>query len=222
MSIIINGSPSKPFQVERGLRQGDPLSPFLFVLVTEVLNQLISKVEDCGLIDGIQIGKHRVNILHLQFANDTILFCLSRYETIVSYRRILDCFGVMSGLRINYDKSALIPIHCDEVWVEQMKDILGCTVLSLPIRYLGILLGANSNRVETWQPVIHSIKKRLSSWKSHILSKAGRIVLIQSVLNNLPIFYLSLFRMPRTVAKEIISIQQHFSGEKNRGKNSIP
>ena len=59
----------------------------------------------------------------------------------------------MSGLRINYDKSARVPINCDNNWVNQMKIVLGCLVASLPIRYWGIPLGANSNRVEMWQLV---------------------------------------------------------------------
>ena len=91
-----------------------------------------------------------MNISHLHFVDDTILFCPARYKTIVNYRCILDCFGVMSGLRINYDKSALVLIHCDIGWVEQMKVVLCYMVVSLPITYLGIPSGANPNRVETW------------------------------------------------------------------------
>ena len=114
MSIIINGSPTKSFRMERGLRQGDLFSPFLFVLITKVLNLLISKVEKRRLIKDLKVGWERVRLSHLQFADDTILFCPARYETVVNYRRILNYFGEMSGLRISYDKSALVPIHCDE------------------------------------------------------------------------------------------------------------
>ena len=97
MSIMVNGSPIKPFHIERGLRQWDPLSPFLFVLVAEVLNRLISKAEDYNLIDRVLVGRDEVNMSHLQFADNTILLCPTSYETIIKNRRILDCFGVMSG-----------------------------------------------------------------------------------------------------------------------------
>ena len=113
----------------------------------------------------------------------------------------------MSGLKINYEKSAIIPLNCDMQWVQRMQSELKCSVLSLPVRYLGIPLGANPKRVETWQPIISKIKKKLSGWKINVLSKAGKLTLIKSVLNNLPIYYLGLFKLPKTVAKEIISIQ---------------
>ena len=102
-----------------------------------------------------------------------------------------------------------------------MQSELKCSVLSLPVRYLGIPLGANPKRVETWQPIISKIKKKLSGWKINVLSKAGKLTLIKSVLNNLLIYYLGLFKLPKTVAKEIISIQRRFFwSNKERGKFS--
>ena len=162
------------------------------------------------MIEGLQIGLDAVNMLHLQFADNTILFCPARYETLANYRRILDCFGVMSGLRINYDKSALVPINYGRELVHQVKRVLGCLEVSLPITYLGIPLGANPKRLHTWQPVIDKIRKMLSGWKVNALSKASWLVLIKSVLNNLSMYYLGLFTMPKAVAKEIISMQRRF------------
>ena len=110
-------------------------------MVAEVLKQLISRAEKLNLIEGLQIGLDAINISYLQFANDTILLCPTRYEALVNYRRILDCFGVMSGLQINYDKSIVIPIHYDRVWVYKVKSVLGCSKVSLPLQYLGNTLG---------------------------------------------------------------------------------
>ena len=141
-------------------------------------------------ICSIKIGKDNVDLSHLQFADDIILFCPSDSKVLINYRRILDCFSVMSGLKINFQKSALIPLNCDEAWVESIKDTLGCSISSLPIKYLGIPLGANPRSVETWRPVIDKIKKKLCGWKRKILSRAGRLTLIKSVINNLPIYYL--------------------------------
>jgi len=75
ISILFNGCPCKPFKMGRGLRQGDPLSPFLFVLVVEVLNRVLIKAANMGLFKELQIGSHRETLTHLQFANDTLLFC---------------------------------------------------------------------------------------------------------------------------------------------------
>ena len=114
MSILINGFPSKPFRMERGLRQGDPLSPFLFVLVAKILNKLLFKALNLGFIESIKGGREGLDLSHLQFADDTILFCLAKTEVLLNYRRILACFGVKFGLKINYEKSVLIPIHCED------------------------------------------------------------------------------------------------------------
>ena len=76
MSVLINNTPTKPFNLERGLRQGDPLSPFLFVLVVEVMNGMLCKAPERRLIDGIEVGKDRVGVSHPQFADDTsVLSC---------------------------------------------------------------------------------------------------------------------------------------------------
>ena len=175
MSIIINGSLSKPFRMERGLWQEDPLSPFLFVLVAEVLNRLLGKAVSMGLTEGIELGSSRVTLSHLQFVDDTILFAPMKQEILFYIRRILNCFGLMSGLKTNYEKSTIIPVNCDDFVLTDLRRNLQCQVLSLPVKYLGIPLGANPRREDTCDPIIDKIKKRLNGWKSKLLSKASRL-----------------------------------------------
>ena len=91
-----------------------------------------------------------------------------------------------------------------------MRSELKCVMLSLPVKYLRMPLGANPKRIETWQLVIDKIRKKLGSWKVNMLFKVGKLTLIKSVFNNLPIYYLGLFKKPKGVAKEIISIQRKF------------
>ena len=208
--------------MERGLRQGDLLAPFLFVVVADVLNRLMSKAVNEGLIEGIIVGRQGVSLSHLQFADDTILFVPAKANVLVNVRRILDCFGLMSGLRINFDKSALIPMNCNERLVTELNSKLQCQVLALPIKYLGIPLGANPRRMDTWEPIIEKIRKMLSGWKGKLLSRAGRLTLIKSVWNNLPMYYLGLFKMPKKVVQKIILLQNKFLwGMKEVGR-SIP
>ena len=107
----------------------------------------------------------------------------------------------MAGLSINYDKPALIPLNCSEDKVRELKKSMECEVSALLITYLGIPLGANSRRVATWKPILNKIEKKLSCWKAKMLSKAGRLVIIKAMLDNLPICYLGLFKMPKMVAK---------------------
>ncbi|XP_016199026.1 uncharacterized protein LOC107639989 [Arachis ipaensis] len=143
MSVLINGLPIKPFKMERDLRQGDPLSPFLFVLVVDVLHRMIGVAVRNGRIAPLLVGRDNIELSHLQFADDTVLFCPPEEETIKNYKRLLRSFEVMLGLSINFDKSNLIPVNCEQQWVQSMCSLLGCKEATLPIRYLGIPLGAN-------------------------------------------------------------------------------
>ena len=111
----------------------------------------------------------------------------------------------MFGPHINYHKSTLIAFGCEESQVEDIISTLRWVQLS--IVYLGIPLGVNIGRVATWQPILSKIEKHLALWKAKLLSRVGRLVLIKSVLNNLPLYYLSLFKLPKFVAQRIISIQ---------------
>lgn len=154
MSIIINGSPTRPFKMECGLRQGDPLSPFLFVLVADVLNRNFNLAVREGLIEGIKVGRNEIKLSHLQFADDTLLFAATIKDKIVNLRRILDCINLISSLQINFDKSALIPFNCHKSLVEDLRASLQCKVVSLPITYFAIPLRASSRRVETGDPLL--------------------------------------------------------------------
>ena len=216
ISILINGVPSKPFKMGRGLRQGDPLSPFLFVIMSEVLNKILQQAIRFQLFKGVSVGNNNVQISHLQFADDTLIFSEANEQYLLRIKEILLCFQAFSGLVINFQKSGLIALGKDEDWSQNMADQLGCSLLKLPMTYLGIPLGASMRKVASWQCIIDKIQKNLASWKSCCLSRAGRLVLIKSVLNCLPIYYLSLFKLPKKVANEIIRIQRRFlwSGSK--------
>jgi len=87
---------------------------------------------------------------------------------------------------------------------------MGCSKAQLPIQYLGIPLGANMRKASSWQSIIEKVQARLQTWKSSCLSRAGRLVLIKSVLNSLPLYYLSLFKVPKKVANDIVRLQRKF------------
>ncbi|XP_072077829.1 uncharacterized protein [Arachis hypogaea] len=143
-------------------------------------------------------------------------------ETLVNYKRLLPYFELMSGLSINFEKSSLIPVNCEKEWVMNMCGLLGCAEAALPVRYLGISLGANPRLVKTWKPIIDKVEDKLSLWKARSLNKAGKLVLIKYVLNSLPIYYLSLYKMPKTVAEKIIGLQRRFLWSKEDGNSGMP
>ncbi|XP_020982428.1 uncharacterized protein LOC110273583 [Arachis duranensis] len=135
ISILINGSPTKPFKMKRGLRQRDPLSPFLFVLVVDVLNKMIGEAVRNRRISPLLVGSDNIELWHLQFVDNTILFCPPEEDTVRNYQRLLRCFEIMSGLSINFDKSNLIPVNCSQEWpvidnVEEKLSLWKSKVLS--------------------------------------------------------------------------------------------
>lgn len=87
--VLVNGFPSKLFNAFRGIRQGDPLSPFLFTIVVEALSILLVKARDMGVISGFEVSRNGEAISHLQLADDTILFSSTKIEEILSMKRIL-------------------------------------------------------------------------------------------------------------------------------------
>jgi len=206
----------------RGLRQGDPLSPFLFVIMSEVLNKMLQEVVSLQLLRGVSVDSKGIQITHLQFADDTLIFCEAEEQYLMRIKGILLSFQAFPGLVVNYHKSGLIAIRKVDAWGQNVANLLGLHIITAAMIYLGIPLGANMGKVASWQCSVDKIQKKLSSWKSSCLSRAGRLILIKLVLNCRPIYYLSLFRLPKKVAKEIIRIQRKFLWSVNKEGNFMP
>ena len=143
-SVLINGSPSGFFRSSRGLRQGDPLSPYLFVIGMEALSCMLKRAVEDNFISGCRFGGRdggEIVISHLLYADDTIIFCDANAEQLMYLRWTLMWFEAFSGLKINLFKSEIIPLgRVDNV--EALAAELGCGVGSLPTKYLGLPLGA--------------------------------------------------------------------------------
>ena len=110
-AVLINGSPSHFFSASRGLRQGDPISPLLFLLVMEVFSRMLQAATSTGLLSGFSVGRGNVttSVSHLLFADDTIIFCDNACEQVLNLRCILIWFEAVSGLRVNLSKSSISP-----------------------------------------------------------------------------------------------------------------
>ncbi|RVW95640.1 LINE-1 reverse transcriptase-like [Vitis vinifera] len=199
-SVLVNGVPAGFFPSSKGLRQGDPLSPYLFVLGIEVLDALIRRAVAGGYLSGCSIQgdrRHNLKISHLFFADDTIVFCEANKEHLTHLSWILLWFEAASGLRINLDKSEIILVGVVEE-IEEMAVELGCRVGSLPSQYLGLPLGASNKAPSVWDGMEEKVRRKLARWKRQYISKGGRITLIRSTLASMPIYHMSLFRMPKS------------------------
>ncbi|XP_057249213.1 uncharacterized protein LOC130590681 [Beta vulgaris subsp. vulgaris] len=209
-SILLNGTPTKPFKLQRGLRQGDPLSPFLFILVVEVLNLLIKKATAMGFWSGIEVCKYGPVLSHLQFADDTVLFSSPDPQCLHNVRKVLILFQLASGLQINFHKSELLGVNVNESEMQELAHLLGCKVGSFPLIYLGLPIGGNMSRMAAWDLLIEKMKLKLAGWKSNLLSIGGRLTLLRASLANLPVYFMSLYPIPQGVIQKIIGIQRRF------------
>ncbi|RVX07712.1 LINE-1 reverse transcriptase-like [Vitis vinifera] len=195
-----------------GLRQGDPISPYLFILGMEVLSALIRRAVQGNFISGCRLrgrGDAEIMVSYLLFADDTIVFCEPSKDQLTHLGWILAWFEVASRLRINLAKSELIPVgEIDNI--EEMVVELGCRIGSFPVKYLGLPLGARHKALSTWDGVEERMRRRLALWKRQYLSKGGRITLIKSTLASIPIYQMSIFRMPKSVVKRLEKLQRDF------------
>lgn len=195
-SILVNGSPTGEFQLMRGVRQGDPLSPFLFILAMEGLNVAIKGAVGKRLLKGVNLPNNGPTLSHLFYADDAIFLGDWDRGSAENLARILKCFEVVSGLKVNFQKSRVFGICASPEEVKDWACILGCLTDSLPFIYLGVPVGANMKNKKHWKPIIDKFQVKLSSWKSKALSFGGRATLVKAVLGCLPSYYLSLFRAP--------------------------
>ncbi|KAJ0435664.1 putative RNA-directed DNA polymerase [Helianthus annuus] len=209
-SVLVNGSPTQEFVWYRGLRQGDPLSPFLFIIAMEALNGVMKKACSIGLYEGVRFANQGSVLSHFLYADDVIFVGRWSEHSVQNLRRILRCFFLASGLRVSLAKSSVFGVNVGNGNVQNMANTLGCRVGCLPFKHLGLQGGTNMNLVKNWQPVVNVFKKRLAIWKTQILSFGGRLTLIKSVLNALPTYYFSFYRAPTQVIDQLERLRREF------------
>ncbi|GJS96023.1 reverse transcriptase domain, reverse transcriptase zinc-binding domain protein [Tanacetum coccineum] len=173
MSILVNGFPSEEFGLERGVRQGDPLSPFLFILAAEGLNAIVTEAVEKGIFRGVVVGANKVTVSYLQYADDAIFFGEWNKENAKALMCILKCFEEVSGLKVNYNKSKIYDIGVNEGDMIDMARWMGCGIGEFSFTYLGLPIGENMRRVNAWSPVVEKFKSRLADWKAKTMSFGG-------------------------------------------------
>ncbi|GKC28085.1 RNA-directed DNA polymerase, eukaryota, reverse transcriptase zinc-binding domain protein [Tanacetum coccineum] len=150
---------------------------------------------------------------------------MARFSWVIGAKlilRVLDCFYHASGLQINMLKSKLMGILVFSDKVDQAAKKIGCAILQVPFSYLGSKVGCLMSQIQSWSEIVNNILTPLSKWKLKTLSIGGRLTLLKSVLGSLPIYHLSLFKVPAKVLLNMESIRCHFfNGIKHNGKKPI-
>ncbi|GJV95269.1 RNA-directed DNA polymerase, eukaryota [Tanacetum coccineum] len=161
--VLVNGSLSKEFKLERGLRQGDPFYPFLFLIVVEVLQVTILEACENGLYKGIFIANSGINLSLLLYADDALFFREWSRANAFNLIHIFRCFELASGLKVNIDKSRVMGVGVPANKVVSMASSLGCTHDSLPFYYLRLPVRKRMNSRVGWNKIINRFRDKLSS-----------------------------------------------------------
>jgi len=210
MSILVNGSPTEEICIKRGLKQGDSLAPFLFLLVAEGFSGLMRNAMSLNLFQGFEVGNNGLVVLHLQYADDTLCIGKATVGNLWTMKALLQGFEMASGLKINFSKSSLIRVNVPPEFMTMACDFLKCSEGAIPFKYLGLPVGASSRKMFAWDPLLNLLSRKLNMWGHRYISFGGRIVLLNSVLNSIPIFYLSFLKMPTKVWRRIVRVQREF------------
>lgn len=203
-SVSINGELCGYFKGTRGMRQGDPLSPYLFVLAMEVFSQMLYKE-----FDSDQIGYHPTainpQVTHLAFADDIMIFFDGEYGSLRHISATLETFATWSDLSMNRNKTELFTAGLNTVESTEINSI-GFSVGTLPVRYLGLPLMHRKLRICDYKPLLDQLRARFSSWSSRALSYVGRRQLISSVIYGTLNFWFSTFLLLKGCLKQVESL----------------
>lgn len=206
--VLLNGEPGDTILHHHGLRQGDPLSPMLLILVMDVLNSLVVYATREHMLQPLAIHqvKHRVSF----YADDAVMFLRPYVNDLQVTKCILDIFGHASGLRTNLVKSSIVPIHCSDEDLQHTSNILACTVKDFPCTYLGLPLTVRKPTKEMLRLMIDKVADHLPGWKASLINKAGRLVLVRVVLTASPIYLMIAFELPKWAIKALDKLHRGF------------
>jgi hypothetical protein len=198
LCVKINNTRGKDFGSHRGVRQGDPFSPFLFNIVAEGLDKMIQQAQIAGLIVGLVPHLVDKGVVILQYADDTILLVQDDMEQIIHLKLILYMFEAMSGLKINFLKSEVMMVLHDDEKKLMYAEIFGCQLGDWPIKYLGVPVCGSRLRVADMIYLSDKLKKKLEGWAGYSSSIGERYSLIQSSLSSTLIYHMSMYLLPMT------------------------
>ncbi|PRQ21155.1 putative RNA-directed DNA polymerase [Rosa chinensis] len=203
-SFLINGQPRGYLTPTRGLRQGDPLSPYLFLLCAEVFSALLARKVTHGELQGIKICEGAPVIHHLLFADDSLVFGKATLSECQHIQSVLNAYELASGQQINFAKSSIVfSKRVPEADKLSLASFLGVAIEVKHEKYLGLPTYLGRNRTETFAYIKERLSKKLAGWQGKLLSGAGKDLLVRVVAQALPSYAMSCFLLPNNFCDDL-------------------
>ncbi|XP_042067238.1 uncharacterized protein LOC121810541 [Salvia splendens] len=219
-SVLINGAPAGFFKSTRGLRQGDPISPALFVLAADYLSRALDKLILGKKEMTFKATRGCMEISHLAYADDIIIFTQAAPTSLRRLKGCLDHYAEVSGQQINLSKSNFYIADVHEEWASSIQNEGGFSQGTLPFLYLGVPIYRGAKRTDMFMFLREKIAARISEWAHRHLSFGGRLTLIKSTLEAVPIHIFQAIEPTCGALKQLDQqLAQFFWGstsEKNR------
>jgi hypothetical protein len=209
--VLVNGVPCGHIHPKRGLRQGDPISPYLFLLCAEALSALLAKANEEGILEGVPTSRRGPRLSHLFFADDSLLFCRSTLTQWENLTKVLRVYEEALGQRLNNNKTSIF--FGRNTNMEDKQKILEASGLPDSQRYdtyLGLPALVGKSRTAAFRSIVDRVWKKLQDWKLKLLSQAGREILLKAVVQAIPTYCMSVFLLPRALCAEINSHMRKF------------
>ena len=219
-AIRINGSPRGHIVPTRGILQGDPLSPYPFLLCAEGLSALIKHFVAAGNLEGIAICRGGPKLSHLFFADYSLIFCKASLSKCNALQRILHLYEQAFGQQLNRAKTSLFfSKNTPSEIQEEIKTRFGAQVIKQHERYLGLPSLVGRNKQSIFKSIKEKLRKKLAGWKEKMLSKIGKEILIKAVVQAIPSYTMSCFKLPDSLCEDLTSMIRNFWwGQKNDEK----
>lgn len=208
-TVGYNGAVHGHFKGRRGLRQGDPLSPYLFVIAMNCLSLLLDKAAAEGKFS-YHAKCESSRLTHLFFADDLLIFCHGSLSSVQAILSILNEFTLHSGLAISLQKTSFVAAGLPQAEIEMISQVTGLRVGTLPVRYLGVPSCSKKLSLSNCAPLLHHITGKISSWSARSLSFAGRLLLLNTVVAGITNFWTSTFILPKACISQINSLCSAF------------
>jgi hypothetical protein len=207
-SVLLNGLPGKKFYCKIVVRQGDPLSPLLFVLAVDLLQAILNSVMQQDLISAPLPGPACPDFPVIQYADDTLVVMKADGKQLLYLKAILQSFADSIGLTVNYNKSSMMPINMSQERLQHFANTLQCRTGCLPFTYLGLPLGTTKPSLDHFMPIVQRVEKRLSGIVD-FLDYGGKLLMVKSVLASLPISFMACLDIPVSIKDQLVKYMRY-------------